>query len=111
MVNVTSNVCEGKELVLGQVRQPSSDAAQAAVAWSGRQSRPQGCIMVGWSRLVVRGRRGNMLLVELELKHMSASQHRYPLYHSDPIWLTATFFGAIILHLGKQIVGSDKKTE
>jgi len=52
-----------------------------------------------------------MILVELELKHMSASQHRYPLYHSDPIWLTATFFGAIILHLGKQIVGSDKKTE
>ena len=67
--------------------------------------------MVGRSRLVARGRRVNMILVELELKHMSASQHRYPVHHSDPIWVTATFFGAIILHLGKQIVGSDKKTE
>ena len=67
--------------------------------------------MVGRSRLVARGRRVNMLLVELELKHMSASQHCYPVHHSDPIWVTTTFFGAIILHLGKQIVGSDKKTE
>ena len=34
MVNMTSNVCEGKELVLGQARQPSSDIARAATAWS-----------------------------------------------------------------------------
>jgi len=29
------HVCEGKELVLGQARQPSPNAARAAAAWSG----------------------------------------------------------------------------
>ena len=37
--------------------------------YSLEQTRPYGHVAVGQSRVVVRGRRGNMLLVELELKH------------------------------------------
>ena len=54
-------------LVLGQAQRPSSDAAWTAAAWSSGQARQRGHIAVGRTRLVARGRRGNMLLVKFEL--------------------------------------------
>jgi len=53
-------------LVLGQAQQPSSDTAWTAAAWSGA-GRQWVHITVGQTRLVARGRRGNMLLVKFEL--------------------------------------------
>ena len=54
-------------LVLGQAQQPSSDAAWTAAAWSGA-GKAMGAHHGGQTRLVARGRRGNMLPVMFELQ-------------------------------------------
>jgi len=65
-------------------------------AWSGGQARPWACLVVGWSRVMARGRRSNMVLVELELKHSNecrpacwiCSWTCFPVRHSDHICVT-----------------------
>ena len=119
--------------VLGQARQPSSDIARAATAWSAGQAGPWGRVTVGSVTVVARGQRGNRLLVELELKLKHSDERRparqicswtcYPFRHSDPIYgwwheqLALENFARpwkqlpFTLLSGKQIVGSDLKTE
>ncbi|XP_039802179.1 uncharacterized protein LOC120666402 isoform X3 [Panicum virgatum] len=49
----------------GATAQPKRSTGRCSLEW-----RPRGCIAVGQSQLVARGRRGNMLLIELKLKHI-----------------------------------------
>ena len=67
-------------LVLGQAQQPSSDAAWTAAARSSGQARQRGHIAVGRTRLVARGRRGNMLLVKFELQPIRRIWDTYGVY-------------------------------
>jgi len=45
--------------------QPKRSTGRCSLEW-----RPRGCVAVGRSQLVARGQRGNMLLIELKLKHI-----------------------------------------
>jgi len=45
--------------------QPKRSTGRCSLEW-----RPRGCVAVGRSQLVARGRRDNMLLIELMLKHI-----------------------------------------
>jgi len=49
----------------GATAQPQCSTGRCSLEW-----RPRGCVAVGRSQLVARGQRGNMLLIELKLKHI-----------------------------------------
>jgi hypothetical protein len=55
---------------------PRSNAARAIMAWSGRQTTQRRHIAASQSRLVVKGRCGDVLPVELELQHVLQLKHR-----------------------------------
>jgi len=88
--------CTGKELVLGQARQPSPNAARAAAAWSGGHGDASPWVGPSWwqegSAATCSWLSSSSSTSTCTGRHPRiCSWTCYPVHHFDPIWVIVTF--------------------